>query len=58
MDSLAKGNMPATHISEANVWKDLYDRLRDCSVADKLMDGTPIGLLKPLQVFGNASVSS
>lgn len=44
IDCLAKGNIPASHIPEANIWEDLVDRLLDWSVTDQLMDGVLIGL--------------
>ena len=40
---LAKGAMAAGYILEANTLKDLYDKLLDLCVTDKLMNGIPIG---------------
>ena len=45
---LTKGAMAASHIPEANTLKDLYDKLLDLCVTDKLTNGIPIGLLTRL----------
>ena len=46
VDDLAKGTLAASHIPEANTLENLYDKLLDSCVMDKLMDGIPVGLLR------------
>lgn len=38
--------MPATHIPEANTWKDLSDTGFGSSAPGQLLDGVPLGLVR------------